>query len=618
MNIEKSNSEAFNARNQLFSERKIKLEQNFQTFNKRNNRYSNLRLVAFLAFLAFLIAYFSLGQPWWMILLSGASVVIFVYLVVVHNRCKQQQESLLLLMEIHAEYQGRTEHDFSLLKDTGEDFVDLDHPFSGDLDLFGESSLFHLMSVASTFFGRKTFAQYLLWGQKEDKNLTEIKQRQGAVAELKNNIELLQNFQVAGRKAKQSSKDPSGLLSYLSSKDQERPLVGLRDCFLAIGLTLLFWAATAISLFTTLIPSYVPLLFLVLQIVYTALNYSKYKPVFASIDDFQDPLQSYTGLFREVENAEVKSLLLQETKKILAGNKEDASASQRIGSFKKICLAVQARSQPLLFFILNLLCLYDTYCIFFLERWKRDSGNRLEDYMKALGVWEGLMSLTTLSFVYPESHFPSFTAPEGHNPSFEGELIGHPLLPLNRQIRNSFSLNKGTALITGSNMSGKTTFLRTVGINCVLAYAGSICCGNQITLSLMQLATSMRIADNLSEGLSTFYAELLRIEKIISLGKEQKPMLFLIDEIFRGTNSRDRTEGATSVLRNLNRPWIIGMMSTHDYELCGLSSEDGVGIENFHFSEHYDQEGIHFDYRLEKGVSLSSNARYLMRLVGIE
>ena len=264
--------------------------------------------------------------------------------------------------------------------------------------------------------------------------------------------------------------------------------------------------------------------------------------------------------------------------------------------------------------------LYDNYCIYFLEKWKRESGRHLEEYLKALGMWEALMSLATLTFVYPECSFPTFVSEgDGRNQaSFDAVRMGHPLIPVNRQVRNDFSLGSGTALITGSNMSGKTTLLRTVGVNAVLAYAGTISCADSLVIGRMQIASSMRIADNLAEGLSTFYAELLRIGAIIEKSREEEPLLYLIDEIFRGTNSRDRTDGAKIVLKNLNKPWIIGLMSTHDYELCSSDVQNGMNLKNFHFSETYDEAGIHFDYKLAEGISISANAMYLMHMIGIE
>ena len=254
--------------------------------------------------------------------------------------------------------------------------------------------------------------------------------------------------------------------------------------------------------------------------------------------------------------------------------------------------------------------------IHLLEKWKKSSGKGLERRLDVVGEWEALMSLATLSFIYPDGTFPKFVP--SNTPVFRAKEIGHPLIPENRIVRNDFSLDKGCCLITGSNMSGKTTLLRTVGINCILAYTGAVVPAASLELTAMRIGASMRIEDNLGEGVSTFYAELLKIERIVKLAQSDTPLLYLIDEIFRGTNSRDRTDGAWIVLKKLNKPSIIGLMSTHDYELCKMNDNHEVNLSYAHFSEYYDDDGLHFDYKLKEGMSTETNAKYLMKLVGID
>lgn len=179
-------------------------------------------------------------------------------------------------------------------------------------------------------------------------------------------------------------------------------------------------------------------------------------------------------------------------------------------------------------------------------------------------------------------------------------------------------MNYETAVITGSNMSGKTTLLRTIGINLVLAYAGSPVCAKEFNCSIMDIFTSMRVKDDISTGVSTFYAELIRIKMIIEHVKKQSPMIFLIDEIFRGTNSNDRISGAKNIISNLYKEWIIGLISTHDFELCEMENEKHINVKNYHFSEYYENNKIIFDYKLKQGRCNTTNAKYLMRLVGVD
>jgi len=609
-------------RNQLFAGRRSELTDRLAAKLAVSDKYSNVRMVLFVASVIVAGVLFFLKLPLYAALSFGILFAAFLIIVVIHNRFKKEISLLEALVSIQEEYQARSEHMFEKLPDSGEDFRDSHHDFSDDLDLFGPRSVYHLISVAQTWYGRKSLAEYLLSAQNKDKSIEEILMRQEAVRELSQRFHMLQEFQAAGRLSRRSAEDPTQLLDYVRKKDGEKQLVTRWDCVISALVTLSLLAAAVLSSLG-LVPNTVPVLIIVVQLIMVALKYQKYKPVFSSVGDFYSELSSYAELFEDLEKAESSSKLLCEIRNTLLSTDSDKSdsASARVKKLHKICLFMQARSQPVLFFLLNTFLLYDNYIVYYIEKWKRESGSHLETYMRALGSWEALASLTTLTYVYPECSFPTFSAMEGVGTPrayFESVRMGHPLIPVVRQVRNDFSLPKGIVLITGSNMSGKTTLLRTVGTNAVLAYAGTICCADSLQLGLMQIGSSMRIADSLGEGLSTFYAELLRIETIICKARTQEPLLFLIDEIFRGTNSRDRTDGAKIVLKNLSKPWIIGLMSTHDYELCSPDFQSGVELANYHFSESYDDEGIHFDYRLTPGVSVSANARYLMKMIGIE
>lgn len=609
-------------RDRLFADRKKELSEKLAAKTAISGIYSNIRMGLFLgAFAAAGILWF-LKLPVFALTAFCVLAAAFIITVIIHAKFRNEITRLTALNSIQDEYQARIEHRFDILPDSGEDFRDRNHEFSDDLDLFGDRSLFHLITIAQTWFGRKTLAEYLLTAQRQDKSPEEILLRQQAVAELSGKISMLQEFQAAGRLSGQSAEDPRKLLNYTKKKDGEKPLISLAFLLVSAAATASFVITALLSVFSVI--SYViPALICVAQLILVGWNYQKFKPVFASVEDFYFELEAYAELFEDIENAQVSSKILIDTQKVLqkTGQQKSSSSSDNVRKLHKICLFMQARSQPILFFLLNVFFLYDNYCIYFLEKWKEESGNKLESYMRALGTWEALSSLSAFTFVYPKCAFPTFRQDDKTASSqayFVSKRMGHPLIPVDRQVRNDFSLPNGIALITGSNMSGKTTLLRTVGINAVLAYAGTVCCADTAELGMMQIGSSMRIADSLGEGLSTFYAELLRIEKIIKKGRTGEPLLFLIDEIFRGTNSRDRTDGAKIVLKNLSKSWIIGIMSTHDYELCSLDFQNGVEISNYHFSESYNDEGIHFDYHLTPGVSVTANARYLMRMIGIE
>jgi DNA mismatch repair ATPase MutS len=252
--------------------------------------------------------------------------------------------------------------------------------------------------------------------------------------------------------------------------------------------------------------------------------------------------------------------------------------------------------------------------------WAVKCGRELPDYIDSLAELESLMCASQTGLVFPESSFPEFVESDepSDNAYFEGKNLVHPLLDHVNAVSNSVTIDKDIAIITGSNMSGKTTLIRTVGVCTVLAMTGGMVPAAELKLGRMRVMSSMRIVDSLEENMSTFKAELLRISGIVSAAGENKPLLFLIDEIFRGTNSDDRTEGALTVLKKLSRPYICGMMTTHDYAMIDKTEKDFKNIRYYHFSETYTDTGITFDYKLAQGISRQSNAKYLMKLVGIE
>ena len=267
-----------------------------------------------------------------------------------------------------------------------------------------------------------------------------------------------------------------------------------------------------------------------------------------------------------------------------------------------------------LYLIINILLLWDYRCLAAIEKWRTDSGVYLEDWIAVLAELEALASLAIISYDHPD-----WTQPQLYNdqPRLFASQIGHPLLSEDRVSNDIGTMRKGQVyLITGSNMSGKSTLLRTVGINLVLAYAGAPVCAKEFHCSIFNIYTSMRIRDDLRSNISSFYAELLRIKKMIDAAKRGESVFFLLDEIFRGTNSRDRHAGARVLVKQLSDEGAVGFVSTHDVELGNLADENNK-IKNYHFREEYIEGQLHFDYKLRSGISNTRNAVYLMKMAGI-
>jgi DNA mismatch repair ATPase MutS len=304
-------------------------------------------------------------------------------------------------------------------------------------------------------------------------------------------------------------------------------------------------------------------------------------------------------------------------KKIKEGmcNRKGVLAYKQVDRLSKIIDSISSRHGSF-YFIMNILTLWDYQNMISLERWRKESGGFLKAWLEAIGKIEALSSLAIIRYDNPEWVVPKIS--ESEKPEFEAKSMGHPLLRGNR-VENDLSTNipDRILLITGSNMSGKSTLLRTAGINLVLAYTGAPVCARKFTASIMEIHTCMRVSDDLSRNISSFYAELLRIKNIVKEAETGKSLFFLLDEIFKGTNSIDRHTGARVLIQKLNGLNCIGLVSTHDLELGDLEKSSDK-IKNYHFEEYYKDDRIHFDYKLRNGVSKTRNAVYLMKMAGID
>jgi len=611
-------------RNQAWQERQAQLDKEYAEMKARADHMANIRGILFVGVLVLLGLFLTHRSEIGYLIGACAVLVLFIVVAIRHGGLKARARRQVVIREIHEQYMARAKHDFSKLTDNGADLKEEKHPFSGDLDLFGEKSLYHLISVAHTTFGRAALKKWLVYSADEKMDIHLIESRQQAVAELASDLTRLEELEADTKINSKKKAKPRALLAFLS--DEAEASVELKKTlwpFMIIN-TILMWGSLVAALIIGKYAFIAPAVFFVLQILLMALDYKNTQLMFTLVEKFFPEIRSYSNIFSSIEKTDVKSeylvslkeVLLSEDKEPEAKGTSSVSTSMQLQKLYRIGLFVQARMQPLLYTILNLAFPYDPLCIHLLEKWKKTAGKGLEKRLELVGEWEALMSFSTLSFIYPDAAFPKFV--DSKTPLFRAKEIGHPLIPENRIVRNDFSLEKGCCLITGSNMSGKTTLLRTVGINCILAYTGAVCPAASLELTPMRVGASMRIEDNLGEGVSTFYAELLKIERIVKLAEDSTPLLYLIDEIFRGTNSRDRTDGAWTVLKKLNKPTIIGLMSTHDYELCKMNDSGEVNLSYAHFSEYYDDDGLHFDYKLKEGMSTETNAKYLMKLVGIE
>jgi DNA mismatch repair ATPase MutS len=292
-------------------------------------------------------------------------------------------------------------------------------------------------------------------------------------------------------------------------------------------------------------------------------------------------------------------------------------ASKQIKDLDSLLGRFDYRLNPYIFIFLNAFLLWDLWQMHGLTHWKEQNRGKVAKWVHALATTEALSSLALLHFNHPEWCFPEISH---QHFEFEATQLGHPLIPESKRVNNNFQ-TKGLGqleLVTGSNMAGKSTFLRTVGVNIVLAMAGSPVCAAKCRTSTAKVVSSMRIADNLEDSTSTFYAELKKLRSIIDMVKSKEHVFILLDEILRGTNSRDRLAGSKALVRQLIREKAVGIIATHDLELAQMEEEYPQNIHNYYFDVQFYGDQLGFDYTLRKGVCTTKNAELLMRQIGIE
>lgn len=590
----------FSQRRQAFTEKKEKLEQD-------SNRLSNLRLAFFLIATALtILAFLYLDHKYaYTGLIIG--LLLFIAILIRHEKVIKQVNYYRNMAAINQACLQRLNGEWAAFTDNGQEYQDANHPYSKDLDIFGSASLFQWLNTSNTYYGRETLKQLLAC---PDKDLPRISMRQQAIRELASQLEFCQALQCAGIDSGDHLKNPEKLFSYTEDGARFFKRKGL--VYFIYILPFLTLTAILLSYLTPHFSRLVPAALITLQLIINFWGGKKVNLVLETVYAYRTKISVYQQLFELLEKQSFADPYLNALKDDLFYNQQ--SASLQIRKLDKIVGAIAFKYNPIIYFIVNTLFFWDFHCLLALEKWKNRSGQSVRKWVFNLGIYEALASLAMISQLYPDWTFAAF---EQEELLVKAEDLGHPLIKAEQRVHNKLQLNNQIAIITGSNMSGKTTLLRTVGVNLVLAYAGAAVCAGKFNCSILEIYTSMRISDDLNSGISTFYAELLRIKLIIDFSRQKQKMIFLIDEVFRGTNSLDRVSGARNVLLNLNQPWIIGLISTHDYELCVLE-EKSNRVNNYHFIENYHENEIHFDYLLKPGPCKTSNAKYLMKMAGIE
>jgi len=570
---------------------------------------SNLRLITFLAGAVATIFLYMIKRHFLSVGVFIVFLGVFITLVKKHNKLIVEKKYSLGLYQINENSIKRIEGQWKEFKDTGEEFYEEDHNYYVDLDIFGRGSLFQWINTASTFLGRKRLSEAM---KKSCKNISEIYERQEAISELSEKLDWRQKFNSEGVMASEKVIDTEDLFKW--SKDVKKFYCSKSLRIIFKGLSLLTIIALIIPFVVKGIPYYVCSFAIITNILILMWKNDERSVSLGTIDRYEDSIKSYYGMISAIEGEVFKGKYLKKVKSNLM-DEEGNKASKYINKLSSISEMISMKRNAY-FAIINIITLWDYHCMFALEQWKNQCGKNLQNWIESIAEFEALSSLTLIKYDNPTFVMPKIE--EGYLNIYAKEM-GHPLLTSNR-ISNDFKMEKATEvlLITGSNMSGKSTFLRTVGINLVLAYMGAPVCAKEFTCPVMNIYTCMRVSDNLDKNISSFYAELLRVKKIVEATKAQSKVFFLLDEIFKGTNSVDRHIGAKVLINKLREKGATGLVSTHDLELGELEKRSNGKVKNYHFREFYKDNKINFDYKLREGISTTKNALYLIRMIGID
>lgn len=578
--------------------------------DKNLSRLSNLRLVVVAAAAACFIFLYRRGGEYAAWGTLSAYIGVFMFLVVKHRKAKLYRRRLSILKDIDSTALKRLTGKWKDIKCDGREFKDENHPFSGDLDIFGRASLFQLIDTTSTWSGKQVLRNIL-----ESPSLIrkDIEERQQAVKELSEKKWFCQRIQLSGLEGKKDSLKQQGMLIEWARKESTCSFKPYQIALIRLLPALTILSAVAAYGFNV-IPSIIFKTLGIFQAILLFWGNHKRGGELQEVYECKEAIKDYGRILLRFEKEKFSSKYLEELQCSL-NNSRGENASCQIRRLEKISDRITNRGN-MMFLPINILLLWDYQCAISLGRWKQESGKKIEGWINTVGNLEALCSLGCLSHDHPQWCFPVI---RDEKSIFKAENLGHPLLT-EGMVRNTviFGEKERALLITGSNMSGKSTLMRTCGISLVMAYAGAPVCADSMECSIMRVHTCMRIGDNLEKNISSFYAELLRIKNIVQASKEPYQVFFLLDEIFKGTNSSDRHTGAEQVILQLIKNGAMGMVSTHDLELGELEKETKGSIKNYHFEEQYKDGEISFDYKLREGVSTTRNALYLIRMAGIE
>jgi len=542
---------------------------------------------------------------WPGIILTFIILIIFLTLIKFHQQLNEKLNHIKALTRIIREELLALDYHFDQF-DPGDEFTDTSHFYSFDMDLFGNGSLFQFINRTVTCEGRQNLAHLLSCETLDHRS---ILARQEAVKELSLNSVLTEEFRAAGS-MDQEEYDTKGLYAWLESG------------FNFISRKSLLWIAwiipllTITAIFIAILNSSFTWIFItlyLLQLMIIGMNLSKTSREHDLLSKRLGALKKIQALFSYIEKGNYSSESLSAINTVL--NSGDLSASASIRKLARIVSAFDNRLNIFAAIFLEGILLWDIQCMIRLERWKKTDGINLGKWIDVLGDFDALASLSSFAFNHPDLVYP---VPSDQT-ILRAKQAGHILIPDHERVSNDFAIEKegGFVVITGANMAGKSTFLRTITTNLILAMSGAPVCAVEFMFRPLQIFSSMRTSDSLNKHESYFYAELYRLKQMIDMLKDGRKLFIILDEILKGTNSRDKEKGSQEVMHQLMDLGGTGILATHDLNLANIEKDYPGRIKNMCFEISIDQAEISFDYKLREGITTKMNALLLMQQMGL-
>lgn len=585
---------------EFYTNRLKELEDLQAADRKQETRLGYAKVVVAFVTISGAVALLNFTSVLWLLALPALS---FVCLAILHDKRIQAIRFRARSIEFFERGLARIQGGWAGKGETGDSFLDPSHPYARDLDLFGQASLFELLCTARTRAGEATLAHWLLTPAPPN----EIRARHGAVLNLASQVKLREELFCVGETVRTSVR-PDALAAWGEGK----PILSKRSTEITTTLLCLLWIGAIVSW-----PIFgfgkLALAISVLNLAWSHRIHARWDEAADHIEEATHDLDVLSGVLRLIDHGQFSASRLKAIQQRLRhGNVVPSDSIRRLD---RIVGYLESRRNPAMR-LLDVLTFWSAQFVFRAEKWQQEFGPQIRSWLEAVGEFEALTALGGYAFEHPHDVLPELV--EG-GPVFEATGIAHPLLLAKSAVRNDVKLGEGLQLmvLSGPNMAGKSTFIRSVGVNAVLAQCGAPVRATSLKISPLAVAASICVLDSLSGGTSRFYAEIRRLKVAEDLAAGDVPVLFLMDELLSGTNSHDRLEGTRLIVRSLIDRGAIGIVSTHDLALAEIPNTMPGRATNCHFEDRLENGNLIFDYTLKPGVVKTSNALELMRSIGL-